>query len=104
MIMQELATAINRLLQETKEIKALLLTLLKQTRIRLFKEEWIDGQDISSALHIQLRTLRTLRTSGRLPFSKVHDKYFYRYSDIRALLKSNYFKNHPNKINTDESK
>jgi hypothetical protein len=91
--MQELVTAINRLSQESKEIKVLLQTLLTQTRIKLFKEEWVDGQDISSALHIQLRTLRALRISGMLPYSKVNDKYFYKYSDIRTLLKSNYFKN-----------
>lgn len=102
--MQEFVTALNRILEELKENKATLQTLIKQTRIRLFKEEWVDGQDISSALHISHRKLQSLRESGKLPYSQLKTKYFYRYSDIRALLKSNYFKNHPNKKNTDESK
>ena len=103
--MQELVTAINRLSAESKEIKALLQTLLKQTRIKLFKEEWVDGQDLSSALHISPRSLQTLRQTGKLPYSRlVAKKYLYKYSDIRALLKSNYFKNHPNEKTHDESK
>jgi hypothetical protein len=99
--MEEFVTALNRLSEETKELKALLQTLLKLSRIRLLKEEWVDGQDLSSALHISQRTLQNLRESGKLPYSKFNDrKYFYRYSDIRALLKSSYFKNHPNKKTT----
>ncbi|HEY3369348.1 MAG TPA: DNA-binding protein [Prolixibacteraceae bacterium] len=96
--MQEFVTALNRLLAELKDIKALLQTLLKQTRTRLFKEEWVDGEDIFLSHHIQLRTLRNLRVSGKLPYSQLNDKYFYKYSDIRALLKKNYMqkktKNH----------
>ena len=94
--MQEFVTALNRLSEDSKEIKALLQTLLLQTRIKLFKEEWIDGRDISSALHISLRTLQSLRETGQLPYSVLKDKkYLYRYSDIRALLESNYFKKNP---------
>ena len=102
--MEEFVTAINRLSEETKELKALLQTLLKLSRIRLLKEEWVDGQDLSSALHISQRTLQSLRESGKLPYSRLKaKKYFYKYSDIRTLLKNNYFKNYPYK-KTDESK
>lgn len=91
--MQEIITALNRLSAESKEVKATLETLLKLSRLRLLKEEWVDGQDLCSALHIGPRTLQTLRESGKLSYSKLNTrKYFYRYADIRALLKSNYFK------------
>ena len=91
--MQEYVTALNRLSEETKEIKALLQTILKLNRIRLLKEEWIDGQDLCAALHISQRTLQYLRESGQLPFSRLNSKkYFYKYADVRALLKRNYFK------------
>ena len=100
--MQEVIKALNRIyekslenLEESRQINALLQGLIKQNRIKLFKEEWVDGKDISLAFHITLRTLRTLRCSGQLPSAQVNDKYFYKYSDIMTLLNSIYFKNHP---------
>lgn len=94
--MIEYVNALNRLSEETKEIKANLQSLLKLSRIRLLKEEWIDGHDLCVALNISQRTLQYLRESGQLPFSRLNSKkYFYKYADIRALLKRNYFKKHP---------
>ena len=100
--MQEVIKALNCIyekslenLEETRQVKALLESLINQNRIKLFKEEWVDGQDISLALHINLRTLRSLRYSGQLPSAQVNDKYFYKYSDIMTLLNGIYFKNHP---------
>jgi len=82
-------------LEEALEVKALLQSLIKQNRIKLFKGEWVDGQDIYLAFHINARTLNTLRCSETLAYTMVNDKYFYKYSDIMALFKSNYFKKHP---------
>jgi len=93
--MQENSKTLLSIFEYLKEIKELLQSLLKQNRTKVFKEEWVDGQDITLAHHISPRTLRTLRCTGRLPYTTFNGKYFYKYSDIRDLLESNYFKNHP---------
>jgi hypothetical protein len=93
--MEEFIKALFQLREELKELKGLLLSHLKLTRARLFKEEWVDGHEVSTTLHIDSRKLRTLRNAGKLPYSKIGDKHFYRYSDLSKLLKSNYFKNNP---------
>ena len=98
--MEEVVKALNRIyekslesLEEAKEVKALLQSLVKQNLARLLKETWMDGQDISQALHISMESLTYLRNSGKLPFTKLHKKYYYKYSDIGALLKKNYLNN-----------
>lgn len=70
---------------------------LKKTHIEQFNESWMDGQEVALALHISLRTLQTLRYSGQLPFSQLHKKIYYKVSDVKALLESNYSINVENK-------
>lgn len=93
--MQEIAKGFQIILEYLKEIKSLLQTQLKLNRAKLLKEEWVDGQDISLTLHISQRRLRYLRDSGQLPFTTLDEKFYYRYSDIDAILEKNYFKKHP---------
>ncbi len=87
--MEEIVKAILRLSGELKEIKAH-LQYLKKTRAEIFNETWIDGQDILLALNISQRTLQSLRDSGTLPFSRLNGKFFYKVSDLEAILESNY--------------
>jgi hypothetical protein len=79
-------------LEVSKEIKALVRSLKKQTLTKLIKEEWLDGQDVIQAFHITRKSLNYLRNSGKLPFTTLHEKYIYKYSDIGTLLKKNYSK------------
>lgn len=67
---------------------------LKKRPDALFKEEWMDGQDVMLALHISLRTLQTLRDSGKLIPTRLLKKYYYKVADIKALLKENYISYH----------
>ena len=80
------------ILPSSKEWKAAMAEIksLKKTKSEQFKEEWMDGQDVTIALHISHRTLQTLRCTGQLPFSQVHKKIYYKASDVKALLESNY--------------
>lgn len=87
--MNEILQSILHLYGELKEIKAH-LQYLKKTRAEIFNESWIDGQDVLLALNISQRTLQTLRDSGTLPFSKLNGKFYYKVSDLEALLESNY--------------
>lgn len=87
--MNEILQGLLSLSGELKEIKAQ-LQYLKKTRAEIFNESWIDGQDVLIALNISQRTLQTLRDSGTLPFSKLNGKFYYKVSDLEALLESNY--------------
>ncbi len=53
-------------------------------------KEWLDNQDVMQMLHISPRTLQTLRSNGTLPFSRIKGKFYYKVSDLNALLESNY--------------
>jgi len=97
--MQEVIKALNRIydkslenIEETKQINALLQGLIKQNLIRLIKATWLDGHDVIQAFHITRKALDYLRSSGKLPFTQLHEKYIYKYSDIGAILKKNYTK------------
>jgi len=52
--------------------------------------DWLDNQDVMQRLHISPRTLQTLRSNGTLPFSRIKGKFYYKVSDLEALLESNY--------------
>ena len=56
-------------------------------------EGWLDNQDVLQILHISPRTLQTLRSNGTLPFSRIKGKFYYKVSDLKALLESNYSAN-----------
>lgn len=60
----------------------------------LFKEEWMDGQDVQLALNISQRTLRTLRQGGKLTPARVNRKFYYKVADVKELLDSNYIRYH----------
>ena len=87
--MEEIVKGILALSGELKEVKAQ-LQYLRKTRTEIFNETWIDGQDVLLALNISQRTLQTLRDSGTLPFSRLNGKFYYKVSDLEALLESNY--------------
>jgi hypothetical protein len=70
---------------------------LKRRPEALFKEEWMDGQDVMLALNISRRTLCTLRSSGRLFPTKLNKKFYYKVSDIKQLLTDNYTRYHQQK-------
>jgi hypothetical protein len=77
--------------QDVKEIREALQYHSKSS-LKQLNEEWIDGQIVLQTLHISQRTLQSLRDNGTLPFSRINGKFYYKVSDIQALLESNYTK------------
>jgi len=55
-------------------------------------EIWVDNQDVCELLHISKRTLQHYRDSGKIPFSQVGAKIYYKASDIDDFLQSHYLK------------
>ena len=87
--MTEVIELMLRVTDDIRLIKAYLQTIRK-SKTELFRETWIDGQDVMQALHISKRTLQSLRDSGVLPHSRINGKFYYKVEDIEALLESNY--------------
>ena len=51
-------------------------------------DEWLDNDAVCRRLNIRPRTLQTLRDTGKIPFSMVGHKYYYKACDISELLNS----------------
>jgi len=87
--MSELKELVQDLAQELSVLKQLFETW-HRSKIDHINTTWIDGKQVMQALKISQRTLQTLRSSGKLPFSSVNQKFYYKVSDIKFLLESNY--------------
>ena len=51
-------------------------------------DEWLDNDAVCRRLSISPRTLQTLRDTGKIPFSMVGHKCYYKAGDIAHLLNS----------------
>ena len=48
--------------------------------------DWLNPENTCSILHIKQSTLRSLRISGKLPYSQIGSKFFYHKDDITKLI------------------
>ena len=62
-------------------------TSLSPSGMRIEKE-WIEGRTLAASLNIPLRTLQSLRESGKLSFSTVGKKIYYKVAEVQKLLDS----------------
>lgn len=49
-------------------------------------ERWYDNFEVMKMFHISQRTLQTLRSNGKLPFTKLGNKCFYRGQDLQQMM------------------
>ena len=52
--------------------------------------ELLDGQEIMQLLQISPRKLKTLRSNGTIPHTRLGRKIYYRRQDIENILRDNY--------------
>ena len=78
--------------QIVKSLEAIKEKLNKEKGTTPLQEVWMDNQDVCELLHISKRTLQHYRDSGKLPFSQIGAKIYYKASDIDTFLQSNYSK------------
>ena len=52
------------------------------------EKEWIEGKTLAASLNISLRKLQSLRESGKLSFSAVGKKVYYKVAEVQKLLDS----------------
>lgn len=50
----------------------------------------LDNEDVCRLLKISKRTLQYYRDTGKLPFTKFGSKFYYKLSDILAIINNNY--------------
>ena len=54
---------------------------------------WLDNQDVCRILNISKRTLQSYRDSGKLAFSQINHKIYYKPNDVETFLQKNLSKN-----------
>ena len=52
-------------------------------------DEWLDNEAVCRRLGISKRTLQSYRDTGKIPFSMIGHKCYYKESDITELLNAN---------------
>ena len=48
--------------------------------------EWLDNQDVCLILHISPRALQSLRDTGKLAYTQIDRKMYYRPEDVEKLI------------------
>lgn len=75
-----------------EEMKRTLSSLIQNIRVKNEKQlgenltDWIDNQDVCIMLDISLRKLLTLRRTGKIPYSRIDRKIYYRKKDITLYM------------------
>jgi len=74
------------------QLEAIQQKLDKEKSSTPLSDIWMDNQDVCELLHISKRTLQHYRDSGKLPFSQIGAKIYYKASDIDTFLNDHYKK------------
>ncbi len=73
------------LASKIEALKSQVKALQSRTEDKRLKQ-WMDSQDVLITLNISIRTLQTYRDKGRLPYSQVGQKFFYKPEDVEKLV------------------
>jgi len=81
----------DKIILKLDQVLELLSEKSKKTRNPL-EEIWLDTFEAARVLKVSTRTLQNYRDYGRLPFSKIGSKIYFKASDIENLLTEHYSK------------
>jgi chromosome segregation ATPase len=84
--LQALAAGISTILRRLDRLEA----QCNRTASEQLKDEWISGEEVMDLLSISRRTLQSYRDEGKLGFSAVGKKIYYRATEIRQHLEGHY--------------
>jgi hypothetical protein len=82
------SNAYKLLIQKLDEVHAELKKL--QDPAKELSREWVDAYDVMNMLHISRRTLSKYLQSGKLQYSKIQNKNYFRLKDIEEFLMQNH--------------
>jgi len=75
------------------DLEALKVELLKEFKVLVGVEsldiKWLRSSEVLELLNISSGTLKSLRESGEIPFSKLGGSLYYNYNDLVAVLEAN---------------
>lgn len=60
-------------------------------------ENWLDSQEVCLLLGVSKRTLQYYRSSGRLAYSQIGSKIYYKSADIEKIISNSEIRNQSNK-------
>jgi len=60
-------------------------------------ENWLDSQEVCLLLGFSKRTLQYYRSSGRLAYSQIGSKIYYKSADIEKIISNSEIRNQSNK-------
>lgn len=69
-----------------------IITLQLNTKAEAKKETFLDNQEFLQLMKISKRTAQTWRDEGRISFSQVGNKIYYKLTDVEKLLNEYYNK------------
>lgn len=49
-------------------------------------QKWLTNEEVCGILNVSKRTLQTYRDSGKLPYSQIGYKIYYRPEDVEQLI------------------
>lgn len=49
-------------------------------------DEWLSGREVCALLGISIRSLQNYRDSGKLGYSQIGNKLYYKFADIERLI------------------
>ena len=73
----------ERMLESFSELTA---KVRKLTERNTGLKTWLDNEDVCRMLNISKRTLQSYRDSGKLSFSQINHKIYYKPEDVEAFL------------------
>ncbi len=89
--MQEVINLVSVIKKDIETMRTDISKMVK-THSQVLAEEWIEKDKVMAILKIKERKLQTLRDNGTLPFSQIDGKFYYKTSDVEALLNKHYNK------------
>jgi len=87
----------QRLIDKLDQVHQELVRL--QDPKKQLSKEWIDTYDVCHVLNISRRTLTKYLTQGRLPYSKIEGKNFFKLQDVEQFLLENFGKHFDSRKN-----
>lgn len=75
-----------------EEMKRALNSIIQKFQTRNGKHQdenltdWMDNQDVCIMMDISPRKLLTLRSTGKIPYSRIDRKIYYRRKDVIAYM------------------
>ena len=66
------------------------------TLLRRKQDKWLDNCETCRLLNVSARTMQTYRDTGKLPYSQINNKIYYKVSDVETFMQ-NHVKNNSKK-------